>query len=731
MKHPAVAPILFASLVSLSAFAQTAPASAQIPQASTSKIYRAKAPILTLTGDNLSPSTGQAVRFAAAWDREVSQMTYHFDFGDGQSTDTQQLTADHSYSAAGSYIARVSGRSVTGAVTHVPPGITSNELSVQVVQTPVLHLPSDARKIKVPPQTTATGPSSAPSQEANPPVLTLSADTNSPEPGQSVRFIGTWDRNVRGLEYLFTWGDGQTTGSREPVASHAYAEPGTYPVRVSAQPTSVGAIAARHGVVSNELLIHVTQPPAQKLPVLTVSADSLNPQTGVTVHFTGQWNRKVPPGRYVFDFGDGQSSQSSQPVADHFYVAPGSYRVRVTANVNLESRTATGTSEIVSNELLLRVFQPVPPPVAAKLSLSAAPLRPQPNQRVHFTASFDQPVGSMRYRYVWGDGEYSDSEFPETDHAYSSSGTYAVHVLAKGTVNGRNFAGQSNEISVAVLSPPPPPPPRVESKATLKADRRQARVGDPVRFTASLTPQSPSVQYHFVFGDGNQQDSQTNQVVYSYARAGGFRPWVTISIDGRETAVTSPAIPLSVSKVQPSPSRPDLNVEVLSKDLLSGRDILLKASLDPPHHTVSYRFDWGDGSPPSRAGVSGVASHRYAQKGHYPVLISASTEETYPAPVEKSLILIVSRSIWPLTLGEWLLILAAAGVAVAVGRRLYNRSNRPPKLPSLHVTGFPDLGTHTVRRVDTSVPHLSLTLKPGIDSAEHEVIIPKRAAASD
>ena len=70
-------------------------------------------PVLTLRAENQTPIPGQNLHFTATWNRKVGRIVYRFEWGDGQSTDSQQPAADHSYSRPGSYVVRVTARSLS------------------------------------------------------------------------------------------------------------------------------------------------------------------------------------------------------------------------------------------------------------------------------------------------------------------------------------------------------------------------------------------------------------------------------------------------------------------------------------------------------------------------------------------------------------------------------------------------------------------------------------------
>jgi hypothetical protein len=97
--------------------------------------------------------------------------------------------------------------------------------------------------------------------------------------------------------------------------------------------------------------------------------------------------------------------------------------------------------------------------------------------------------------------------------------------------------------------------------------------------------------------------------------------------------------------------------------------------------------------------------------------------------LQKDLILVISTAFWPFSLREWLLILAA--LAVAVIWRIVHGYVSPRPEPELHLSDLADAGIYVVKKVDTSVPHLSVRLQPGAEPAEHQLTLPKRAAASN
>jgi PKD repeat protein len=95
----------------------------------------------------------------------------------------------------------------------------------------------------------------------------------------------------------------------------------------------------------------------QVATALTLAADNLNPTTRQSVHFTATWNSEVSGVVYVFDWGGAQTTNSTDPKADHIFSEPGVYTVHVTAKSALQT-FASRTPGITSNDVVINVARP-------------------------------------------------------------------------------------------------------------------------------------------------------------------------------------------------------------------------------------------------------------------------------------------------------------------------------------------------------------------------------------
>lgn len=220
-----------------------------------------------------SALTGGAVSFdaSASADPDGTIVSYHWAFGDGETQDTASPTTTHSY--------RLNGpKTVTLTVTD-DGGSTaqaSRELSVSHV----------------------------------PPVASFTAPT-SVTTGQLARFDASGSSDVDGTITSYRWdfGDGQTLVATTPVATHTFANGGTRAVTLTVVDNSAGTNVARR--------------------VVTVADRAPNAAfTGPATVAVGQPARfdasasSDPDGTitgYRWDFGDGTSQTTADPIASHAY----------------------------------------------------------------------------------------------------------------------------------------------------------------------------------------------------------------------------------------------------------------------------------------------------------------------------------------------------------------------------------------------------------------------------
>jgi hypothetical protein len=117
-------------------------------------------------------------------------------------------------------------------------------------------------------------------------------------------------------------------------------------------------------------------------------------------------------------------------------------------------------------------------------------------ETVEFVAEILPPdIPDRRYFITFGDGAEEFYEGHPTRHVYGSAGQFDVVLTT--VVNDRRFTSPPFRIQVSEPTPSPQPP--LEPGLRLGIDRRAARVGEPVRLWAILTPETPGAIYQFSF----------------------------------------------------------------------------------------------------------------------------------------------------------------------------------------------------------------------------------------
>lgn len=165
----------------------------------------------------------------------------------------------------------------------------------------------------------------SPPSTIEPPSVHLTADATSIKPGDTVRFVAKLEPYAAGAQFVFDFGDGQSTTQEDPEAPHRFDADGDYEVTVTAK-------LAKQRVQSDPPL-HITVHPTKY--TLDVSWVPLHPAAGRPVVFTATLNPPNPAiakGPYYFSFGEKSKPKPSENTYRQSFARPGPYPVRVRLN---------------------------------------------------------------------------------------------------------------------------------------------------------------------------------------------------------------------------------------------------------------------------------------------------------------------------------------------------------------------------------------------------------------
>jgi PKD repeat protein len=369
-------------------------------------------------------SVGELVTFDGSESQSTNPIeVYKWDFGDG--TFANAATVARAFGKAGIY-------NVTLTV------IDSAGLSDSAVHTIKINEVPD-----VPPTAVIEGSSTAKVDEE------VQFNGGNSKPGSSP-IVG----------YSWNFGNGQIlANSREPSATTVYDRPGVYQV--------VLTVTDQNGLSdSASLQILVFETPVEPEPPTAVITGPAEAEVGERVRFNGA--DSVPGSEpivlYAWDFGNGQSSDSPNPVATTVYNEPGTYDVTL-AVVDRSGWSDTTQTEITIEPVVEPTATPEPE-VVLPTAVIEAPQQATAGEPVIFDGSVSQPGNGgpiVDYEWRFGDGEMGNG--PVVEHIYANAGGFEAVLIVT------DESGQSNNELQGILiteaeAPGPEPTPEPTEEPT-------------------------------------------------------------------------------------------------------------------------------------------------------------------------------------------------------------------------------------------------------------------------
>jgi len=228
------------------------------------------------------------------------------------------------------------------------------------------------------------------------------AFTATPTEGNVPLTVLFVDQSTPGSTDLTNWqwdfGDGLNSTAQNP--SHVYTAPGTYRVTLT--------VTSRLGIDTETKIDFIT---VRELPVADFSASPRTGEGPLQVTFNDISTAGAAPiTEYLWDFGDGSTSQDVNPV--HTFEDPGTYTVKLTVTTAIGESTKTKANFITVQQ------RPVASFVASPTS-GASPLT------VQFTDT-STPGSSPITRWFWDFGDGSTDTRQNPSHVYSAAGSYTV-----------------------------------------------------------------------------------------------------------------------------------------------------------------------------------------------------------------------------------------------------------------------------------------------------------------
>jgi PKD repeat protein len=390
-----------------------------------------------------------------------------------------------------------------------------------------------------------------------PPVANF---TGSPTNGAVPLAVAFSNLSTRATNFTWDFGDGKTSTATN--AANAYANAGTYNVKL----TAIGSGGTNALTLTSYIV--ATNPP----PVAAFTGAPTNGAAPLAVSFT---NLTTSATNYSWDFGDGKTSTVTN--AANTYTNAGTYTVKLTAIGSGGTNNLTRASYIVVTN---------PPPVAA---FSGTPTNGAAPLAVSFT---NLSTSATNYSWNFGDGKTSTAT--NAANTYTNAGTYTVTLTASGS-GGTNALTRTSYI--VVTNPPP------------VANFSGSPTNGAAPLSVTFTNQSTSAtNYSWDFGDA--KTSIATNAANTYTNAGTYTVKLTAMGSGGTNALTRTSY---IVVTNPPP------IANFTGTPTNGAAPLAISFTNLSTSATNYSWNFGDG----KTSTATNAANTYTNAGMYTVKLTA------------------------------------------------------------------------------------------------------------
>ena len=497
-----------------------------------------KRPPTADAGTDVTVAPGTLVRFdgggSAPGDRPIAG--YEWDFQDGGPAEGKEPT--HAFARPGTYVA-------TLTVHDDQPGTcdsSADQMIVKVNAAPVA-IPGPERYVAA---------------------------------GEAVTLDGSRSYDVDGTVTEWVWDLGDGTRAKGPKVEHAYAEPGSYLVRLT---------VADDAGLANSQAVGTTRIVVNDPPLAVAGADR-TAAIGELLAFDGTGSRD-PDGklvRYAWDFGNGATGAGSK--VHYAYDRPGTYQVTLTVTDD-----SAGPASQASSRLMVRVNAAPVARAGADQMVTASEVR--------FDGSSSSDADGTIVRYVWQFGDGATGEGPTPAHVYRKAGTYLVRLTV--TDDSDTVRSSASDTLHVVVNQAP------------IADAGRDQLGAPgeeLTFSGSgsLDPDGDIASYDWDFKDGTRASGE--RVVHRFERPGIYDVQLAVQDDtGQAEAVDFDKAKVVINAQPVANAGPDVLAAPGEPVVLDGGN-----SFDPDGKIASYRWEIGDADV---AVDQPTTTRSYAEPGIY------------------------------------------------------------------------------------------------------------------
>lgn len=417
---------------------------------------------------------------------------------------------------------------------------------------------------------------------ANPSITAVSLPSSANE-GQTVSGSvtatdpGTADTQT----FVWKWSDNVTSNGQN--ITRTFTQNGTFTVTVTDTDDDGGVATSNASIVINNLppvLGSVTcTPTAAQGATVTCSAAASDPGADTLT--------------YTWDFGD--SSTGTGQAVSHVYTAEGTFTVTVTVT-DQDGAFVKGTATvIISNGA----------PSTPVITVS------QPRQEgtpITFSASATDPGGDP-LTYTWTFGDAGTGTGASLTHTYTDQGTYNVSVTASDPGGSKSTATTS--VTVTNVAP---------TIVSLSGDF-SGNQGQTLSYsTVATDPGSDILTYTWDFGDGTatQKGTDKTSVTHVYSSIGVYT--LTLTVEDEDGGKVSQTRTVNIGNGAPS-------ISSFTGDTSGDEGSTFRYSVtasDPGGDTVTYAWNFGDGTTLAASTTNNNVAHVYKDNGTFNVVVTVA-----------------------------------------------------------------------------------------------------------
>lgn len=283
--------------------------------------------------------------------------------------------------------------------------------------------------------------------------------------------------------YYWDFGNGNTSTSRNPIAT--YANAGFYTISLTVFNEGLGTTTTK-----TEYIKVYSAPEVDFSP-----QDTIKECAPIEVSFTSTITPESDDYTYVWAFGDGSISSAQNPT--HSYETSGIFDVTLIATSDKGCSSEKTYQSIVQSHKPEAIFDPDQTESCdGELSVT-------------FT-NYSTSIGTLSYKWSFGDGDTSDQENPT--HLYTNPGTYDVSL----TVSDQLACADTVEIEELIEI--------TSTQALFEIAKDTICTYESITFSNTSTNNRKNA---WDFGDGSTSEETSPQ--HSYAEAGDYT--ITLTID--------------------------------------------------------------------------------------------------------------------------------------------------------------------------------------------------------